>query len=100
MAAREITKIGKRGTIVIPAELRRRFALEEGSHVIIEEREDGLSVRPAAAVPVEVYSPERKAEFLLTSAVDRDDYRWAVEEVRRMGLDPRKIRHKKPHGAS
>jgi len=99
MATREITKIGKRGTLVIPAELRRRFALTEGDTVIIEEREDGLSVRPAVALPVEIYTPERKAEFFLNNAVTKADYRWAVKEVRRMGLDPNKIAHEKPPGA-
>ncbi len=99
MGAREITKIGKRGTIVIPAELRHRFALDEGTCVIIEEQEDGLSLRPAVAMPVEIYSPERKAEFLLGNAVTKEDYRWAKDEVRRLGLDPRKIDHLKPPGA-
>ncbi len=94
----EITKIGKRGTLVIPAKLRKRFALEEGSHVVIEEQEDGFSLRPAVAVPVEIYTPERKAEFFLNNAVTKADYRWAVKEVRRMGLDPDKIPHDKPAG--
>jgi AbrB family looped-hinge helix DNA binding protein len=99
MAAREITKIGKRGTVVIPATLRRRFALEEGATVIIEEREDGVSVRPAVAMPVEIYTPERQAEFILSNAMDADDYRQAIKDVRKMGLDPRKIPHEKPPGA-
>lgn len=98
MPPREITRIGKRGTIVIPAELRRRFAMDEGSHVIIEERGDGLSVRPAVAIPVEIYTPERRAEFFLNNAVGKADYRWAVKEVRRMGIDPDKIPHDKPPG--
>lgn len=98
MGPRAIAKIGKRGTVVIPAKLRHRLALEEGSHVIIEQCEDGLSLRPAVALPVEIYSPERKAEFLLTGAVTKKDYRWAVAEVRGMGLDPSKIDHRKPPG--
>ena len=64
MATQEITKIGKRGTMVIPAALRRRFALEEGSHVIIEECEDGVSVRPAVAMPVEIYSRKESGVLL------------------------------------
>ena len=98
MPSREISKIGKRGTVVIPAALRRRFALNEGATVIIEEGEDGVSVRPAVALPVEIYSPERKAEFLLNNAVTKRDYRWAVKEVCRMGLDPDRIAHDKPPG--
>jgi len=98
MASQEISKIGKRGTVVIPAALRRRFALNEGATVIIEEGENGVSVRPAVALPIEIYSPERKAEFFLNNAVTKADYRWAVEEVRRMGLDPKNITHEKPPG--
>jgi len=98
MATQEITRIGKRGTIVIPAALRRRFALDEGATVIIEAGENGVSVRPAVAMPVEIYTPERKAEFFLNNAVTKADYRWALKEVRRMGLDPDKIGHDKPPG--
>ena len=58
----ETSKVGKRGTVVIPATLRRRFGIEEGSLVIAEEREDGILIRPAVVLSVEVYTPERKAE--------------------------------------
>lgn len=44
----------------------------------------------------ETHSPERKAEFLLSNAIDREDYEDAVAEVRKMGLDPAKILHVKP----
>ena len=46
--------------------------------------------------PVEVYTSERKAEFLLNNAVDAADYPAAVEEVRKMELDPEQIAHDKP----
>jgi AbrB family looped-hinge helix DNA binding protein len=90
------TKIGRRGTIVIPAELRRQFGFEEGSLVIAEPTDEGVLIRPAIALPVEYYTPERRAEFLLSNAVDADDYAWAVKEVRAMGLDPETIAHYKP----
>jgi hypothetical protein len=44
---------------------------------------------------VEVYTPERKAEFLLSNAINSEDYETAKEEVRKMGLDPAKIEHYK-----
>jgi len=47
-------------------------------------------------MPVEIYPPERKAEFLLGNALDADDYRRAVEEVKKLGLDPGKIAHEEP----
>jgi AbrB family looped-hinge helix DNA binding protein len=61
----ESSRIGKRGTVVIPARLRKQFGLEEGAFVIAEGRPDGILLRPAELLPVEAYSAERKAEFLL-----------------------------------
>jgi AbrB family looped-hinge helix DNA binding protein len=98
-AAAEPSRVGKRGTVVIPAALRRRYGIEEGSFVIAEPREGGVLIRPAVVLPVEVYTPERKAQFLLSNAVDAADYAAAVAEVRRMGLDPKTIPHYKPPGA-
>ena len=92
----ETGKIGRNGTLVIPAKLRRRFGLREGGMVVLEETEDGISIRPAVAVPVEVYSPRRKAELLLNNAVDAADYKRAVRAVRKLGLDPESIPHRRP----
>ncbi|MEN6371317.1 MAG: AbrB/MazE/SpoVT family DNA-binding domain-containing protein [Armatimonadota bacterium] len=96
LSSRETSKVGKRGTIVIPAKLRKRFGIVEGSLIIAEETGNGILIRPAIALPVESYSPERVAEFILSNAVDSDDYASAVEEVKRMGLDPESIPHQKP----
>ncbi len=90
------SKIGRRGTIVLPAKFRRRLGLEEGSMVIAEVREDGILIRPATVVPIEIYTPERRAEFLLNNAVDARDYARARAEVRRMGLDPVRVKHQAP----
>jgi AbrB family looped-hinge helix DNA binding protein len=81
---------------VIPVALRRRFGLEEGSEVIAEETEEGILIRPAITIALEVYPPERKAEFLLSNAVDEEDYAEAREEVRRLGLEPDSIPHSRP----
>jgi AbrB family looped-hinge helix DNA binding protein len=93
----EASKVGKRGTVVIPAVLRRRFGIEEGSMVIAEPREDGILLRPAAVMPIEIYPPERKAQFLLSNAVDRRDYEQARRAVRAMDLDPDRVSHYKPN---
>jgi AbrB family looped-hinge helix DNA binding protein len=84
----ETAKVGKRGAIIVPAKLRKRFGIAEGSIVVAEEKEDGILIRPAVVVPVERYTPERKAEFLLTTATTEADYRKARKEVRKLGLDP------------
>jgi hypothetical protein len=45
---------------------------------------------------VEIYSPQRKAQFLLSNAVDAEDHARAVEEVRKLGVDPAIVPHIKP----
>ena len=81
---------------MIPAALRRRFGLMEGSEVIAEETPEGILLRPAVTIALELYSAERKAEFLLSNAVDDEDYARAREEVLRLGLDPDSIPHAHP----
>lgn len=93
------SKVGRRGAVVLPAKLRRRLGIEEGSFVVAEEREEGILIRPATVLPVEVYTPERRAEFLLNNAVHAEDYRRACAEVKRMGLDPDRIKHRQPQAA-
>jgi len=92
----ETTKIGRRGAVVIPAGLRRKYGLEEGSLVVAEAHEEGVLLRPAVTLPLERYSPERKAEFLLNNAVTSEDYAWAIKEVKKLGVDPKSISHEKP----
>ncbi len=99
MAVKEAARVGKRGTLVIPARLRRIFGIEEGSEVIAEETAEGILLTPAVTIALELYGPERKAEFLLSNAVDAEDYARAVEEVRALGLDPDAIPHERPEDA-
>lgn len=96
----EVSKVGKRGTVVIPAVLRRRFNVTEGSFIMAEETREGILLRPAAVLAIESYTEKRKAEFLLSNAVDATDYAEAVQTVQGMGLDPAKIAHHKPTGVS
>lgn len=89
--------VGKRGTIVIPAFLRKRFGVHEGDLLITEDHGDGILIIPAVAIPVEIYSAERKAEFILSNATDDNDYQGACEEVLKLGLNPDNIKHHKIH---
>ena len=92
----ETGTIGKKGVFTIPVAMRRRFGLQDGSLVIAEERDEGILLRPAVATALEMYSDERAAGFLLSNAVDAQDYARAREEVRTMGLDPDAVPHRKP----
>ncbi len=95
----EYIRMGKRGTIVVPADLRRRYGLDEGEMLAMEVCPEGLLLKPVRALEVEVYTPERSAEFILNSAVDAAEYDAALEEVRSMGIDPDTIPHQ-PRPAS
>jgi AbrB family looped-hinge helix DNA binding protein len=96
METLQANRVGKRGAIILPARLRKRFGIEEGSMVVAEETRDGILIRPALVVPVEAYTSERKAEFLLSNATDKADYREARKAVEALGLDPDKIPHQRP----
>jgi AbrB family looped-hinge helix DNA binding protein len=96
MKNKEATRVGKRGTLVIPAKLRKLYGIEDGSMMVAEATEDGILLRPATVVPIETYSKERVAEFLLNNAVDEDNYNRACKKVREMGLDPDEIDHAGP----
>jgi AbrB family looped-hinge helix DNA binding protein len=92
----EPTRVGKRGTIVLPAKLRKRYGFEEGTMIVAEESEYGVLLRPAAVLPVEIYAPERRAELLLANATSAADRKAAEKEVRKLGLDPAKVRVGRP----
>lgn len=92
----ESAKVGKRGAIIVPSKLRKKFGIEEGTLVTAEATEDGILIRPAIVVPVERYTDERKAEFLLTNAVSLTDYKKARKEVEKLGLNPDVIPHRRP----
>ena len=96
MGTMQSARVGKRGAIIVPANLRKRFGIEEGTLVTAEEKDDGILIRPAVVVPVERYTPERKAEFLLSNSIDAGDYRRARKQVRKLGLDPDAIPHRRP----
>jgi AbrB family looped-hinge helix DNA binding protein len=86
-------RMGKRGTVVIPAEIRRRFGLDEGEMLVMETSAEGLFLKPVQAYETEVYTPRRIAEFLLNNAVDGADYDAALARVREMGIDPDAVPH-------
>ncbi len=88
----ETSKVGKRGTLVIPAKLRNRFGLKEGSLVIAEETPEGILLRPAIAMPTSVFSQEQVEALLLEeiasgestdmTEADWDDLRQVIQNGR------------------
>lgn len=52
-----------RGVITLPAKLRQALGLRADDPLIAETTPEGLLLRPAVTLPVEIYSPEREREF-------------------------------------
>ena len=55
--------ITSRGVITLPAKLRQALGLKAEDHLIAETTPEGLLLRPAIALPVEMYAPKRVREF-------------------------------------
>ena len=89
-------QVGKRGVVVLPSAIRKKYRIEEGSLLLIEETEDGLVLRRAIATPARHRSAEERAAFILNAAVDAEDYAHARNLVQDMGLDPDSIPHDTP----
>ena len=81
----ETVSVGKGGDLPIPEAVQRVAGIREGSRVTVEAREGAILIRPAVD-DTELYSPERKAEFLLNNAIDQADYEAACAAVRQLGL--------------
>ncbi|HUD26491.1 MAG TPA: AbrB/MazE/SpoVT family DNA-binding domain-containing protein [Burkholderiaceae bacterium] len=55
--------INSRGVITLPAKLRQAMGLKPEDHLIAETTPEGLLLRPAVTLPIEIYTPEREREF-------------------------------------
>lgn len=55
--------ITSRGVVTLPAKLRQALGLKADDQLIAETTPEGLLLRPAVTLPLEVYTPEREREF-------------------------------------
>ena len=52
-----------RGVVTLPAKLRRALGLRADDQLIAETTPEGLLLRPAVTLPIEIYSEKRIREF-------------------------------------
>jgi AbrB family looped-hinge helix DNA binding protein len=55
--------ISSRGVVTLPAKLREALGLKADDQLIAETTPEGLLLRPAVTLPIEIYSAEREREF-------------------------------------
>jgi bifunctional DNA-binding transcriptional regulator/antitoxin component of YhaV-PrlF toxin-antitoxin module len=55
--------ISGRGLIALPAKMREAAGIRPQDNIIAETTPEGILLRPAVTLPIEIYSDERIAEF-------------------------------------
>jgi AbrB family looped-hinge helix DNA binding protein len=77
----DTVKLGRNGQLSLPRAVMKRLHLQGNETLLLDVSDDGvIRLRPAAVLPIEMYTPERIAEFERESEVD-DDTRTAVREA-------------------
>lgn len=72
-AMKTTVTVTSRGVVTLPAKLRRSLGLKADDLLIAETTPEGLLLRPAVTLPVEIYSEKRVREF--------DEEEAALEKV-------------------
>ena len=69
--------VSNRGQLTLPAALRKRFGLQCGGAVILEEHDNELVIIPAAVLEIEMYADSRIAQWDAEDRLD-DSERSAI----------------------
>ena len=68
----EAVKLGKNGQLAIPRAVMKRLNLKGDETLLLDVSDDGvIRLRPAAVLPIEIYSPARIREFDSETEVDQ-----------------------------
>ncbi|HTR87939.1 MAG TPA: AbrB/MazE/SpoVT family DNA-binding domain-containing protein [Reyranella sp.] len=60
--------VNSRGVITLPAKLRRAAGIRSDDQMIVETTPEGLLLRPAVTLPIEIYAEARLKEFAESQA--------------------------------
>jgi AbrB family looped-hinge helix DNA binding protein len=64
-------KLGRNGQLSLPKAVMKRLHLRGDEILLLDVTGDGvIQLRPAAVLPIEMYTPERIAEFEQESGID------------------------------
>ena len=55
--------VTSRGVVTLPARLRRALGIQANEQLLAETTPEGLLLRPAVTLPIEIYTDERVREF-------------------------------------
>ena len=80
--------VTSRGVITLPSKLRQALRLKADDQLIAETTPDGLLLRPAVTLPIEIYTVNREREFAAAEA----DLASVIERIK-----PRKLSIRSGH---
>lgn len=69
--------VSNRGQLTLPASLRKRFGLQHGGAVILEEHNNKIIIKPAAVLEIEMYADSQIAQWDNEDLLD-DNQRSAI----------------------
>lgn len=83
-----IAQLSGRGTVTLPADLRRKLGLRRGDVLAVRLTGGSIVLTPAVVTPVELYTDERIAEFGRNAELAADELAaarrtWDVKAPRR-----------------
>lgn len=82
---RETLIVSSRGQITLPAAIRKRIGIKEGSAVIVEDRGNELVLKPAAVFEVEMYSDKEVAEWAAADQLTKKGKEIIRRKVKKSG---------------
>ena len=60
---KSIVRVTRRGAVTLPARMRRALGLEPGDELLAETMPEGVLLRFAETLPIELYTEDRVREF-------------------------------------
>jgi len=69
----DTVKLGRNGQLSLPRAVMERLHLHGNETLLLDVSDDGvIRLRPAAVLPIEMYTPQRIEEFERETVVDAD----------------------------
>jgi AbrB family looped-hinge helix DNA binding protein len=69
----DVTQLSSRGTVTLPAALRRELGLAEGDVLTVKVSDGAIVLTPAVLTEVEAYTDERIREFESAANMSEDE---------------------------
>ena len=69
--------VSSRGQLTLPSEVRKKYGINEGSVLVVDDRDGEIILRPATVMEVEYYTDEQISEWVAADAFKSDKEREA-----------------------